>query len=62
MDRKKRGLPVGRAGRDFGKEFSEPYSVGCVTENLPIELSVKSVLLTNAFGESGCFLGTVQRC
>lgn len=31
-------------------------------ENLPIKLSVKSILLTNVFGESGYFLGTVQRC
>lgn len=35
---------------------------GDVRGNLLIKLSVKSVLLTNAFGESGYFLWTVQRC
>lgn len=48
---KEEGLPVGRARRDSGKKFSELYSVGCVMKNLPIKLSVKSLLLTNASSE-----------
>lgn len=32
------------------EQFSELYAVGCVMENPPLKLSVKSTLLTNALG------------
>lgn len=47
-----RRLPGGRARETF-----ELYAAGCVMEPLPINLSVKSSLLTDAFGEMGSFWG-----
>ena len=42
LDRKK-GTPGLQGGEQLGEEqISELYTVGCVMENLPIELSVKS--------------------
>lgn len=40
-------------------ETFELYAAGCVMEPLPINLSVKSSLLTDAFGRNGFFLGTM---
>lgn len=60
---KKEEVPSWQGQEGLGEEeFSELYAVGCVMENLPIKLSVKSTLLTNAFGDSGCSLETVQKC
>lgn len=57
---KKEEVPSWQGQEGLGEEeFSELYAVGCVMENLPIKLSVKSTLLSNVFGDSGCSLGTV---
>ena len=48
----------GSQGAGPGETF-ELYAVGCVMEPLPINLSVKSSLLTDAFGRNGLFLGTI---
>lgn len=66
----RRGLLVCReeGGEQLqAEQFSELYAAGCVMENPPIKLSVKSTLLTNAFGGWVGVLwrelpGNVQRC
>lgn len=62
MDRKQGGAPSWQGQERLCKaELSDLCVVGRVMENLPVKLSVKPALLTNAFGESGHFLGNVQR-
>lgn len=39
------------------EEFSESYAVGCVLENLPIKLSMKSTLNINVLVRAGAFWG-----
>lgn len=59
-EQKEEGAPSwqGQEGL-WEEELSELYAVGCVIENLPRKLSVRSSLLTDALGRSGCFLGNV---
>ena len=51
---RRNGSQVAGPGETF-----ELYAAGCVVEPLPIKLSVKSSLLTDAFDRNGCFLGTM---
>lgn len=60
--KKRRDSQLAGPGGPWGRRVFWAVCSGCVMENLLIKLSVKSTLLTNAFGDSGCSLGTVQMC
>lgn len=59
VDRKKRGLPV---GRDFGKKSFLNCLLWAWDVKPPIKLSEKSTLLSNVFIESGFSVGYVRKC